>query len=474
MSSAETTGTPDRTRAAAPGPRREALRQCRDCGLPQVLPALPRGGVATCRRCDAVLRRARSEPFLRPLALAVAGLILFSIAATAPFMSLDLLGRTWTATLPALPADLERFGQWELAPVVLATTLIVPLARLCLTIAVLGVLRRPGVMPGWLPAAARWRERLGPWAMVDVFLLGAFVAYTRLIAMATVHIGPALWAMGALMFAKVASDALLDRDAMWQEIARRRAAWRAHATSAAPHDAPPPNATAASASPVAASHPAAPAPIGCHECGRVARVAPGRSCPCCGAVLHPRKPNSLARTWALLLAATLLYIPANLYPILTLVRSGVTYRSTILGGVHELIEAQMWPLALLVFVASVLVPVLKLVGLAVLLVTTARRSTWRLPDRTRLYRVVDVIGRWSMVDIFMLAVLVALVQAGLLSTVLPEPGAVYFAAVVVLTMLASHCFDPRLMWDAADPAPRHARSHRLPDARPEAFGDRTA
>ena len=119
-----------------------------------------------------------------------------------------------------------------------------------------------------------------------------------------------------------------------------------------------------------------------------------------------------------------------------------------------------------------------LVGLAVLLVTTARRSTWRLPDRTRLYRVVDVVGRWSMVDIFMLAVLVALVQAGLLSTVLPEPGAVYFAAVVVLTMLASHCFDPRLMWDAADPAPRHARSHPLPQARPAArpaaLGDRTA
>ena len=379
---------------------------------------------------------------------------MFAIAATGPFMSLDLLGRTWTATLPALPAGLERFGRWELTPVLAATTLIVPLARLCLTVAVLAVLRRSREAPNWLPAAARWREWLGPWAMVDVFLLGAFVAYTRLIAIAAVHVGPALWAMGGLMFAMVACDALLDRDAMWHEIGCRRAAQRPLGAAPVPRTVPVVN----------AAHPAAPAVIGCHECGRVARAAPGQLCARCGARLHPRKPNSMARTWAFLLAAAALYIPANLYPIMTLIRSGVTYRSTILGGVHELIEAHMWPLALLVFVASVIVPLLKLIGLAVLLVATARRSTRRLLDRTRLYRVIDVIGRWSMVDIFMLAILVALVQAGLIATVLPEPGAIYFAAVVVLTMFASHSFDPRLMWDAADPAPRQV----LPSPPPEA------
>jgi paraquat-inducible protein A len=154
-----------------------------------------------------------------------------------------------------------------------------------------------------------------------------------------------------------------------------------------------------------------------------------------------------------------LYIPANYYPVLTVVQLGAGQPSTILGGVTELISARQYPLAALVFFASILVPVLKLVGLSAMLVATqARRSLW-LRDRTRLYHVVRFIGRWSMIDIFMESLLGALVVFGAVITIQPGMGAIAFCAVVILTMFAAETFDPRLMWDAAE-APRADRRCR--------------
>jgi paraquat-inducible protein A len=189
--------------------------------------------------------------------------------------------------------------------------------------------------------------------------------------------------------------------------------------------------------------------IGCHVCGLVSRAAPGIRCSRCGFRLHHRRPASIQRTWAFALAAVVLYIPANTYPVLTVVQLGASQPSTILGGVRELLELGMWPLAALVFFASVAVPVLKLVGLAILLISTHMGTNRALYDRTVLYRVVDAIGRWSMIDIFMESILVALVQFGKIASVYPGPGAIAFAAVVILTMLAARSFDPRLMWDSA-------------------------
>ena len=158
------------------------------------------------------------------------------------------------------------------------------------------------------------------------------------------------------------------------------------------------------------------------------------------------------RTWALLSAATALYLPANLYPIITVIRFGQGEPSTIWQGVVELAEAQMWPLAVLVFVASITVPLVKLVGMTTMLLMTHDRSTTWLVARTRIFRAIDTVGRWSMIDVFMLTTLVALVHMGFIATVLPGAGAIAFASVVVLTMLAAATFDPRLMWDAADAA----------------------
>jgi paraquat-inducible protein A len=193
--------------------------------------------------------------------------------------------------------------------------------------------------------------------------------------------------------------------------------------------------------------------IGCHSCNLVSRVrAPhdrhaAASCPRCGAPLHARKPESLARTWALVIAAAICYLPANLLPIMEVTSLGNAQADTILSGVFYLLLHGMWPLALVVFIASVFVPLAKLIILVFLLVSVQRRSQWRPVDRTRLYRLTEAVGRWSMVDIYVVTILVALVKLGNLATIEAQPGAIFFGAVVVITMFAAMTFDPRLIWD---------------------------
>ncbi len=170
-------------------------------------------------------------------------------------------------------------------------------------------------------------------------------------------------------------------------------------------------------------------------------------CPRCDAALHIRKPGSLARTWALVIAACICYIPANTMPIMTVITLGKPQSDTIMSGVIFLLLHGMWPLALLIFFASVVVPLLKLVILIYLLISVQWRSHWRPRDRTRLYRITEAVGRWSMVDIYVVTILVALVRLGNLATIEAEAGAVFFGAVVVLTIFAALAFDPRLIWD---------------------------
>ena len=191
--------------------------------------------------------------------------------------------------------------------------------------------------------------------------------------------------------------------------------------------------------------------IGCDVCGLLnGNAADGRSrCARCGSRLQWRKSESLSRAWAYLIAAVALYLPANLYPVLQTTSLTGAENHTILGGVAELWIDDSKVLALLVFFASILVPIFKMIATSVLLVSVHRRSAWQLRHRTELYRLIELIGRWSMLDIYVVAVLVALVRLQSVATIEAGPGALAFGAVVVLTMLSAQAFDPRLMWDAA-------------------------
>lgn len=170
-------------------------------------------------------------------------------------------------------------------------------------------------------------------------------------------------------------------------------------------------------------------------------------CPRCGSSVHHRKPNSITRTWALVISALIFYIPANLYPVMEVTSLGQSQADTILSGVLFLLHHDMWPLALVIFIASVFVPLAKILVLIGLLVSVQRHSQWRPVDRTRAYRVTELVGRWSMVDVYVVTILVALVHLGSVATVEPRVGALFFGAVVVITILAAESFDPRLIWD---------------------------
>ncbi len=398
-------------------------RECPDCGLLQRVPQLANNGEADCLRCDAVLRRARPDSLNKALALTLAALVLYLVAITAPFLTVDIVGQRRSTTMLSLPAGFLEEGAWELALIVGVTAIVAPLVKIGVMLSVMVGVRLANP-PKILPQIFKWYRRIGPWAMVEVFLLGVFVAFTRLGAIATVDVGVALYAVAALMIVMILADYYLDADGIWEIMERRGVV-------------PPPPTPSGKGK-----------PLGCNVCGRVTWGRDGDRCTRCQAKLRVRLPNSIANTTALVITSAMLYVPANVYPVLTMTRLGRGAPSTILGGAQELLEAGMWPLALLVFVASIMVPVLKLISLAVMLATTRRGSAWRLHDRTKLYRVVEFIGRWSMIDIFMLATLVGLVHAGAIATITPGLGAICFGLVVVLTMIAVSCFDPRLMWDA--------------------------
>jgi paraquat-inducible protein A len=259
--------------------------------------------------------------------------------------------------------------------------------------------------------------------MIEVFVLGVFVAYVKLGGLVDIGLDAGVYALIGLMFVLIWADAALDRETVWHRLAPR---------PASPQFSPGVDM------------------VGCETCGLVSAPRPADPhCPRCETMLHPRRRDSVARTWALVIAAAILYVPANYYPVLTVIQLGAGEPSTIIGGIRELVTAGQYPLAALVFFASVAVPMLKLVGLVTMLITTQTGRVGWLRDRTRLYHVVRFVGRWSMIDIFMESLLGALIVFGSVITIEPGVGAEAFCGVVILTMFAAETFDPRLMWDVA-------------------------
>jgi paraquat-inducible protein A len=360
----------------------------------------------------------------RTLALTVAGLVLFVVANAYPFLGFKISAQIRETTLITGVQELYLQEMWILATVVLLTTIVVPALQLTGLLYVVVPLRL-NRLPWKLKTVFRFIQHLQPWGMMEVFMLGILVSYVKLAKMATIVPGIALFAFMALISILAASMAALDSHDVWERIqpqasTRRTMARRTNL-------------------------------IGCHTCHLMCRVPPGEvhgsTCPRCGTPLHRRKPNSIARTWALVLAAFVFYIPANVLPITIVTSLGHKQADTIMSGVIYFISTGMWPIALVIFTASVFVPLLKLLLLSYLSFSVQYKSRWRPVDRTRLYRIAEIVGRWSMVDVYVVTILVALVHLGALATIDAGPAAVYFCAVVITTMFAAMSFDPRLIWD---------------------------
>jgi paraquat-inducible protein A len=396
-----------------------AIISCPNCGLLQRSTDCTGTELAFCSRCRTPLVHCAGKNLDVALACSAATLLLLIPATFEPFLTTSAFGVTRSSILPSSAFALWQEGWPLLGIVFFLFVLLFPPMRFAALAAVLLTIR-VGARPRWLGSVFRLANALQTWAMLDVFFLGMAVAYARLHVTILVTIDT-----GALCFIAAAVLSLIARAAL-----DKKRVWRLISPDAD--------------SRVAGSS------IVCLSCDLlVSKELERNRCPRCGAELRARRPDSVSRTIALLIAAVLLYFPANLYPIATVPIDVTPTAYTVFGGIIDLSKSRLIGLALLVFCASFAIPILKMVGLSWCAVSSMRGSDKRLIGKTRVYRLIEEIGRWSMIDPFTIACFIPVMDFNSLLYGRAGPAATPFAAVVILTTLAVKCFDPRQMWDRA-------------------------
>ncbi len=392
---------------------------CRHCGTIQDAP-LDRQGVLDCGVCGVGLERFTGRSLDAALATAIAALLFLVAANGLTFLTTRIFGAAEHSRLISSCTVLWQEGWPALSVVIGLFAIVLPIVRFSLLTVVLGALRL-GLRPPWLGGVFRWSNSLQTWAMADVFLLAFLIAYARLAATIAVSLGPGALCFIAAGLLTLLTRATLDKKAVWRMIL------------------PQPSVDVEGRT------------LSCEGCELLMPVRwSRRPCPRCGERLRPRKLNAVGRASALLLAGVIFYAPANILPFATIPINFTPTAYNIIGGVKDLFEAGLYGLAALVFFASFLIPVLKLTALAWFIHSVRAHSSNRLVMKTRLYQVVEEIGRWSMVDPLTIACFVPIVQYNTLLSGRAEGAAPFFAGVVILTIFASKAFDPRLMWDVAE------------------------
>ena len=425
----------------------EHIAACPDCDLMQRIPALSSGETAHCLRCGRSLAAGKTDPLNRTFAFTIAAAIVLVIANVTPLMGLSAVGRHASTTIFGGVLKMWQQGQEITAALVAFCTVFAPTIYIAFMLTILIAIRRNPV-PSWIGTLLKISDASKPWAMVEVMMLGILVAMVKIADLATVIPGVGMFAVFALIILVEAMTVSFDPREAWSRIrwvdeaappAGEEGSSRPGDDRAVPADA--------------AEEPTA-ARLGfvlCGACGLLSKPAiwaePGY-CPRCGKALEVRRRQTIQRTWALLIAAAVCYIPANLLPVMNTTTPTYTEKDTIMSGVILLYTSGSWPLALIVLIASIIIPLAKIVTLAYLLITIQFRKLESRRERIRIYRFVEVIGRWSMLDVFVVTFVVALVQLQPLMSVEPGAGVIFFAAVVVLTMFAAEQFDPRLIWDS--------------------------
>lgn len=380
--------------------------------------------MAFCRLCRRDLEKTSGRSITAALACSLGVFLLLLPSNALPLLRVVVFGMAAENVIGGGIA-----GLWEQQWILLAglTALLViaiPFIRFGLLSAVLGALWL-GYRPGWLGPSFRWAVWLDPWGMTDVFLLASFVGYYRLINLSEADVsvlfgGACFMAAG---FLTMLSRAALDRRTVWRAVAPEAEVTPGVET------------------------------ISCTTCDLVEPLShEGRPCPRCGARLRARKPDALSRTAALLVAAFILYFPANIFPMNVSHRLGEEVGYTIFTGVRALFEQGLWPLGIIVFCTSILIPLGKIVAVGWCVLSAWRRSRKRLVAKTKIFRLVAELGRWSKTDPFTIVFFVPLIHFGALASASAGWGAPAFIMMTMLTMIASVTFDPRLMWDAALPS----------------------
>ncbi len=350
--------------------------------------------------------------------------VLFAVSISFPFLALEALGMRQEASILTGVVALADHGRWLLAALVFITIVFMPLLEIIGLLYLLIPYRFQRRLPGQI-AVFRWLVTMQPWSMLEIFALAVLVSLVKLAETAAIVPGVAMFAFFLVVGALLGAYVKMDRRQIWTWLCREN-------TFVEQADEP------------------------VFECS-ICRAMVGRGivrrehrCPRCQTSIHERIPHSIQKTSALLLASAILYIPANVLPIMSYTSFGVTRTDTIFSGVVALISGGSWWAAVVVFVASIVVPIAKLVVLTYLIWAVKRGAKLDARHQRTLFRSIEIIGRWSMVDVFVVTLLVAVVQFGLFGHVEPRGAIVAFGGVVVLTMLATQTFDPRLLQDAQD------------------------
>ncbi len=401
---------------------------CPECGLRTEIPRLSQGQVADCPRCKHRLVQVERNPFVAPLAYAVASLILMAFVYSMMFLTVSLGSVTSILSLPGMMRTLILLDFGFLAEVMFVLTFGTPLLFLLLCIYVYTALWRNKTFPALL-YATRVMTRLRHWIMVDVFFISTLVAYIKLSAVAEVTFGNAFWLLFVLSVLLIRTSLSVPHHWVYYQIHRIQG----KNTILAPREDR----------------------ICCSRC-LYFRSRADEACGVCGSDLFARRPNSISISCAFLIAAAILYIPANVLLIMISSNPMNTEISTILSGIGYMWRDGDKLIAVIIFSASILVPTAKIISMTVLLLS-ARYGLPAAPEKMSLmYRLTDAIGRWSMIDIFVIIILMSAFNSPI-ARVTPGPAALYFCLVVVLTMISAYFFDPRLLWD------KSRKTARLPE-----------
>ncbi|WP_246048968.1 membrane integrity-associated transporter subunit PqiA [Brenneria rubrifaciens] len=398
---------------------------CPQCDLLVKLPILSHGQKAVCPRCKTALTSYQAEPRKQPVGYAFSALFMLLLANLFPFVYMRVAGITSEITLNQIPQVMLAEDYASVATLFMLFVQLIP--AFCMATVILLCLHAP------LPLAlkkimGKILFQLKSWGMAEIFLAGVLVSFVKLMSYGDIGIGASFIPFVLFCVLQLLAFQKLDRRWLWNDIV-------------------PPPALSAELQPGVGG-----LSQGLRSCTCCTAILPAEQsvCPRCHRHGHARRKNSLQWTMSLLITSIILYIPSNLMPIMVTESLGNRMGSTIMSGVILLWGSGSYPVAMVIFVASIMVPSLKMLALGWLCWSANGKGK---QDRERLhvvYEIVEFVGRWSMIDVFVIAVLSALVRMGRLMSIYPAIGAVLFASVVILTMFAAMTFDPRLLWDRRD------------------------
>lgn len=422
---------------------KSSITACPGCDLLIPVPAVPDGHYIACGRCGTTLSKSYTDSIDRVIALSFAGLLLYLPAMLLPLMTLSSLGLKGNGSVVDTCIGFYQNGYILVSIITFITAVIVPFLKIFIPF-ITAVSLKLGRRGKFLIPSFKLHKHLEEWGMVEIYLLGILITLIKMGDVASIDFNLGFFCFIGLVLLSMAVSVYIDRRLFWYLLER---------SPSSPEDSEMEQlGVLFRTSPELVQTAANLELMCCHDCGKLVKAGPeDQECPRCDSPLHFRTRGSLSITWALVVTSLILFFPANMLPIMRVDFLGVPDRSTIIDGIIYFFTHGSIGIGLIILIASILVPLYKIIGLIIILLTIHSGKNRHLKQKSKMFRFIEFIGRWSMLDIFVVAILSVLVDFGFLTSIHTAPGATYFCLVVIATMCAAIVFDPRILWDSCDP-----------------------